>query len=66
MHMNQKSKLALAAAIVAVMVLMVAVFGYRERNAGRDLPVECEPSRLPTVERWRENAARALSAFEAS
>ena len=31
MHMNQKSKLALAAAIVAVMVLMVAVFGYRER-----------------------------------
>jgi hypothetical protein len=31
MQMNQKSRLGLAAAIVAVMVLLVAVFGYRER-----------------------------------
>jgi len=31
MQMNQKSRLGLAAAIVAVMVLLVAVFGHRER-----------------------------------
>ena len=31
MHMNQKSRLGLAAAVVAVMVLLVVVFGYRER-----------------------------------
>ena len=41
MHMNQKSRLGLAAAIVAVMVLLVAVFGYRERPgtaAGAESP----------------------------
>ena len=41
MQMNQKSRLGLAAAIVAVMVLLVAVFGYRERPdtaAGADAP----------------------------
>lgn len=41
MQMNQKSRLGLAAAIVAVMVLLVAVFGYRERPgtvAGAESP----------------------------
>jgi hypothetical protein len=41
MHMNQKSRLGLAAAMVAVMVLLVAVFGYRERAgtaAGAESP----------------------------
>jgi Domain of unknown function (DUF4340) len=41
MHMNQKSRLGLAALAVAVMVLLVVLFGYRERpvtGAGADAP----------------------------
>ncbi|MCG3171137.1 MAG: hypothetical protein CALGDGBN_02724 [Pseudomonadales bacterium] len=61
MHMNQKSRLGLAAAVVAVMVALVVVFGYRDQRGGagagqhRWLP-ELAP-RLAQVERVRLRSA---------